>query len=115
VLAPVFESVTDMKTEIQQSVARITIKSFCEAWLEHIRLCRIKFSDHGAQQIALDFGALRMWIGSNSNVTEDSRRYLLLLDSLRQCEGVAKLLRSKPGELLDIKPSKNKVAPLNGN
>ena len=45
---------------------------------------------------------------------EDSRRYLLLLDSIRQCEGVAKLLKSKPGELVDVKPAKNKVAPITG-
>jgi hypothetical protein len=43
-----------------------------------------------------------------------ARRYLLLLDSIRQCEGVAKLLQSKPGEVLDIRPAKNKVAPMAG-
>ena len=42
-LAPVFDSLTDMKIEIQQAGARIAIKAFCEAWLEHIRSCRIKF------------------------------------------------------------------------
>jgi hypothetical protein len=32
-----------MKVDIQQNVARIIIKTFCEAWLEHIRHRRIKF------------------------------------------------------------------------
>jgi hypothetical protein len=71
-------------------------------------------SDWGAQQISLDFSSLRHWIGKNPSLKEDSRRYLLLLDSIRQCEGVAKLLQSKPGEVLDIRPAKNKVAPIKG-
>ena len=45
---------------------------------------------------------------------DQSRRYLLLLDSIRHCEGVAKLLLSKPGELVDVKPSKNRVSPMSG-
>ena len=45
---------------------------------------------------------------------DQSRRYLLLLDSIRQCEGVAKLLLSKPGELVDVKPAKNRVSPMSG-
>ena len=72
------------------------------------------FSDWGAQQISVDFTSLRHWISKNPNLKEDSRRYLLLLDSIRQCEGVAKLLQSKPGEILDIRPAKNKVAPITG-
>lgn len=43
VLAPVFEAVIPMRAETQQNVARITLKTFCEAWLEHIRGRRIKF------------------------------------------------------------------------
>ena len=39
---------------------------------------------------------------------------MLLLDSIRQCEGVARILQSKSGEILDIKPPKNKVAPIGG-
>ena len=72
------------------------------------------FSDHGAQQISADFGALRSWIANNETLKEESRRYLLLLDSIRQCEGVARILQSKSGEILDIKPPKNKVAPIGG-
>ena len=59
-----------------------------------------------------DFGALRTWIANNETLKEESRRYLLLVDSIRQCEGVARLLLSRPGDLVDVKPSKNKVAPL---
>ena len=70
------------------------------------------FSDFGAIQLRTDFGALRTWIANNETLKEESRRYLLLVDSIRQCEGVARLLLSRPGDLVDVKPSKNKVAPL---
>ena len=43
VLSPVFKSVQEMKVEIQQTVARIAVKSFCESWLDHIKTSRIKF------------------------------------------------------------------------
>ncbi len=136
VLAPVVDALVPMRVETQQNVARITLKTFCEAWLEHIRNRRIKFryiicsffpappfllmpiflcSEHGAQQISVDFTYLRTWINNNETLKEESRRYLLLLDSIRQCEGVARLLQAKPGEIVDIKPpSKNKVAPITG-
>ena len=73
------------------------------------------YSDHGAQQISADFAFLRTWIANNETLKEESRRYLLLLDSIRQCEGVAKILQSKAGSELDIKPAKNKVVPIGGN
>ena len=71
------------------------------------------FSDHGAHQISQDFAALRTWIAENEHIKEESRRYLLLLDAIRRCEGVARLLQSKPGETVDVKPSKNRVVPIN--
>ena len=72
------------------------------------------FSEGGAMQIAQDFAALRQWINMNKNLKGETRRYLLLLDSIRRCEGVAKLLLSKQGEMLDVRPAKtNKVAPIN--
>ena len=39
--------------------------------------------------------------------------YLLLLDSIRQCEGVAKLLQNSSGKDVPVKPVRgnNKVAP----
>ena len=64
-------------------------------------------------QIAQDFAALRQWINANKNLKQETRRYLLLLDSIRRCEGVAKLLLSKQGEMLDVRPARNKVAPIN--
>ena len=73
----------------------------------------IPYSDSGAQQISHDFAALRAWIGANENLKEESRRYLLLLDSIRRCEGVARLLQAKPGEMVDVKPSRNRVVPIN--
>ena len=40
-----------------------------------------------------------------------SQRYLLLLDSIRQCEGVAKLLQNSSGKEVAVKPAKtNKVS-----
>ena len=82
----------------------IKIKKNCFAYFH--------FSDHGAIQLSTDFGSLRTWIYNNETLKEESRRYLLLLDSIRQCEGVARLLLSRPGDLVDIKPAKNKVAPI---
>ena len=39
------------------------------------------------------------------------KRYLLLLDSIRQCEGVAKLLQNSSGKEVAVKPAKtNKVS-----
>ena len=73
----------------------------------------IFYSDKGAQQISHDFAALRTWIGANQNLKDESRRYLLLLDSIRRCEGVARLLQAKPGEMVDVRPSKNRVVPIN--
>jgi hypothetical protein len=43
VLAPVFVSVEYMTVEIQQTACRIAVKSFCQAWLDHIRSCGIRF------------------------------------------------------------------------
>ena len=40
-------------------------------------------SDWGAHQISLDFAGLRKWISLNDYIMPDTRRYLLLLDSLR--------------------------------
>ena len=56
---------------------------------------------------------MRAWIGGNENLKEESRRYLLLLDSIRRCEGVARLLQARPGETVDVKPSKNRIVPIN--
>jgi hypothetical protein len=47
VLAPVVDALIPMRAETQQNVARITLKTFCEAWLEHIRGRRIKFRQVG--------------------------------------------------------------------
>ena len=43
VLSPVLEALVPMKTDIQQNVGRIVLKTFCDAWLEHIRNKKIKF------------------------------------------------------------------------
>ena len=44
--------------------------------------------------------------------SQTAARYLLLLDSIRQCEGVAKLLQNSSGKEVAVKPAKtNKVTP----
>ena len=43
VLSPVLEALVPMKTDIQQNVGRIVLKTFCDAWLEHIQSKKIKF------------------------------------------------------------------------
>lgn len=102
VLGPVIEALVPMTVDIQQSVSRIIIKTFCEAWLEHIKNKKIKFrytifkegkcvrsinyvikwiifSDYGATQISLDFTSLRTWISKNENLKEDSRQGRIFL------------------------------------
>ena len=79
-------------------------------------------------QLAKDFAFLRQWIEGSQQLTEDSKRYkyvslgksrkktfssryLLLLDSIRQCEGVACLLQNSYGKDVSVKPARgnNKV------
>ena len=43
VLSPVIDALVPARPETQQNVARIVLKTFCEAWLEHIRSRRMKF------------------------------------------------------------------------
>ena len=43
VLSPVIDALVPARPETQQNVARIVLKTFCEAWLEHIRGRRMKF------------------------------------------------------------------------
>ena len=40
-------------------------------------------SEWGANQVSLDFAGLRKWISLNDFILPDTRRYLLLMDSLR--------------------------------
>ena len=44
---------------------------------------KLDCSEWGAHQISLDFAGLRKWISLNDFIMPDTRRYLLLLDSLR--------------------------------
>ena len=43
VLAPVLEALVPMTADIQKNVARIALKTFCDAWLEFIQNRKIKF------------------------------------------------------------------------
>ena len=43
VLAPVFTSVEHMSVPIQKAAARIAVKAFCDAWLDHITSSKVKF------------------------------------------------------------------------
>ena len=55
---------------------------------------------------------MRDWVGSSPHLTDEAKRYLLLLDSIRQCEGVAQLLQSKGQQEVQVRPTTaNKVAP----
>ena len=58
-------------------------------------------SQWGANQISLDFAGLRKWISLNDFILPDTRRYLLLMDSLRYYV------------LFDIKKMKIKMMILN--
>jgi len=113
ILLPVFTSLTIFPTEVQQVVGRLAIKTLCDSWLEHIAQKKFKFSEAGAIQLSKDFASLRQWIEGSQHLTDDSKRYVLLLDSIRQCEGVACLLQNSSGKDVSVKPARgnNKVAP----
>jgi len=112
ILAPVFLALDKFPTPTQQSVGRLAIKTVCDSWLEHIYQKKIKFSENGARQLFADFSFLRQWVSSSSHLSDDSKRYLLLLDSIRQCEGVAQLLQNTRIQEVAVRPAKqNKVAP----
>ena len=51
VLEPVLEAVTRLGVVIQKRAGSTILKVVCYAWLEHIKVQKIKFSLWGAQQL----------------------------------------------------------------
>jgi hypothetical protein len=45
-------------------------QTLCDSWLEHIYQKKIKFSEHGARQLAADFGFLRYLSYYLNNVSD---------------------------------------------
>ncbi|PSN39904.1 hypothetical protein C0J52_07942 [Blattella germanica] len=109
VLQPVLTAVLPLPVAVQQSVGAMVMKLLCEAWLDHIYMNRIKFSEWGALQLLVDFGSVPEWVETCEWLQSDIRNHLAHSEVLRRCEGVGRLLLRRPGESVNMiaPPSKN--------
>ncbi|XP_018017675.1 uncharacterized protein LOC108674250 [Hyalella azteca] len=111
VLQPVLDAVSQLGEQLQRRAGSAVLKVVCYAWLEHIRVQKIKFSLWGAQQLLKDFAALSEWVQSYPGLCAGAREQVLAVDVLRECEGVARLLMRQPPLVVGYS-SLNQVAPL---
>lgn len=51
VLLPVLNAVSQLGVELQKRAGSAVLKVVCYAWLEHIKVQKLKFSLWGAQQL----------------------------------------------------------------
>lgn len=58
------------------------------------------YSECGALQLLIDFGAISCWIKEKVLVSDDIRQFLRSNETLRMCEGVGRLLLRQPGETI---------------
>lgn len=58
------------------------------------------YSECGALQLLIDFGATSCWITEKVLVSDDIRQFLRSIEILRICEGVGRLLLRQPGETI---------------
>ncbi|XP_069674313.1 uncharacterized protein [Periplaneta americana] len=100
VLRPVLIAVSPLPIPVQQSVGAMILRLLCEAWLDHIYMHRIKFSEWGALQLLVDFGSVPDWLEGCTWLLTEVRNHLVRSEVLRRCEGVGRLLLRRPGELV---------------
>ncbi|KAK4302502.1 hypothetical protein Pmani_025409 [Petrolisthes manimaculis] len=111
VLQPVLQAVCRLGVTLQRRAGSTILKVVCYAWLEHIRVQKIKFSLWGAQQLLKDFHALAEWLQKYPGLAPEARTQVLAVDVLRECEGVARLLMRQPPLVVGY-TSQNQVAPM---
>ncbi|KAK8738539.1 hypothetical protein OTU49_003926 [Cherax quadricarinatus] len=111
VLEPVLDAVSKLGVVLQRRAGATVLKVVCYAWLEHIRVQKIKFSLWGAQQLLKDFHALAEWLQKYPGLAPEARTQVLAVDVLRECEGVARLLMRQPPLVVGY-TSQNQVAPM---
>uniref|UniRef100_A0A1B6E8U2 Coiled-coil protein 142 C-terminal domain-containing protein n=1 Tax=Clastoptera arizonana TaxID=38151 RepID=A0A1B6E8U2_9HEMI len=102
VLRPVLVSTNTLSMGIQQKVSGLVLCIMCEAWLDHIYIHQIRFSEWGALQLLTDFGAIPTWLIERVTLTSDVRNHLLNTEVLKRCEGVGRLLLRHPGEHISM-------------
>ncbi|XP_047113122.1 uncharacterized protein LOC124789716 [Schistocerca piceifrons] len=98
VLKPVLKAMSPLPMTVQQHVGAMVMRILCEAWLDHIYIHRIKFSEWGAVQLLMDFAAIPTWLEQQKDVSSSIQHYLMKHEVLRRCEGVGRLLLRRPGE-----------------
>lgn len=81
----------------------------CEAWLDHIYLNKIKFTQYGALQLLTDFAFVTTWITNCNIISEEIRKKMLKNEVLRRCEGVGRLLLRSPGEHIKMNDKTKKT------
>ncbi|XP_027218377.1 uncharacterized protein [Penaeus vannamei] len=111
VLEPVLDAVSKLGVVLQRRAGATVLKVVCYAWLEHIRVQKIKFSLWGAQQLLKDFHALAEWLQKYPGLAPEARTQVLAVDVLRECEGVARLLMRQPPLVVGY-TSQNQVVPM---
>lgn len=102
VLRPVLAASGLLTASVQLTVGGLVLRIMCEAWLDHIYMHRIKFSEWGALQLLTDFGAVPTWLCERVSLPIDLRTALLRHEVLRRCEGVGRLLLRRPGERVSM-------------
>ncbi|XP_076066963.1 uncharacterized protein LOC143040184 [Oratosquilla oratoria] len=110
VLEPTLDAVSKLGVVLQKRAGATVLKVVCYAWLEHIRVQKIKFSLWGAQQLLKDFHALAEWLRNYPGLAPEARSQILAVDVLRECEGVARLLMRQPPLVVGY-ASHNQIAP----
>ncbi|XP_011505801.1 PREDICTED: coiled-coil domain-containing protein 142 [Ceratosolen solmsi marchali] len=109
VLLPVLKVIEDFE------ISNMILQIMCEAWLDHIYLHKIKFSEWGALQLLTDFAHVLTWVTNCSIISENVRPHLLKNEVLRRCEGVGRLLLRHPGEAISMNKKLLKKTTQNGS
>lgn len=90
-------------------INNMVLKIMCEAWLDHIYMNKIRFTQFGAYQLLRDFASVGDWLVQCPIVKPHTRKKMLKNEVLRRCEGVGRLLLRSPGEQIKM-TEKNQVA-----
>ncbi|ELU07777.1 hypothetical protein CAPTEDRAFT_221350 [Capitella teleta] len=91
-LEPVVRASAGLRPTAQLSTISLAVTTLCDAWTDNILSNKIRFSLPGAQQLQLDFSAVKDWLEENISA-EGVRQSILALDSFRHLQGVVGLLK----------------------
>lgn len=91
-------------------ISNMILQIMCEAWLDHIYMNKIKFSQYGACQLLCDFGYVETWLTNCSVMSQTMRKKMVKNEVLRRCEGVGRLLLRCPGEQIKMVDKNIKIS-----